>query len=270
MNPLIPIRSTALQNDTIPTVNARDLHAFLEVGKDFSNWIKDRIEKYGFIEGTDYLMIFANFGENSNLIENNDLFYSPKQASKQRKAGRPSKDYALTLGMAKELSMVERNARGKQARLYFIECERQVKAATAPSPFAPKNLSRMQLIQLALDAETERLALEQQIQEQAPKVAFHDAVANAVNGQTVQEVAKVFGTGPNRLFAFMRADKMLMKNNLPYQHHIDAGHFRVVQSHRTDPRGEGHTFTRTLITGKGLIYLQKRLQAPLPLMQVNH
>jgi len=82
MNPLIPIHSTALQHDTIQTVNARDLHAFLEVGKDFSTWLKDRIQQYGFIEGTDFVWVFPSSGGNSKPIETNGLFCSPKRASK--------------------------------------------------------------------------------------------------------------------------------------------------------------------------------------------
>jgi len=105
---LVKISQTPIGNSTVQTVNARDLHAFLEVGKDFSNWIKDRIEQYGFVKDDDYV-VFANSGENPQ-------------------GGRPAKEYALSLDMAKELSMVERNERGKQARQYFIECERQAKA----------------------------------------------------------------------------------------------------------------------------------------------
>jgi anti-repressor protein len=113
-NQLIPVVSRPVGSETIQTVNARQLHQFLCVGKDFSNWIKDRIESFGFVENQDFV-IFANSGEK----------------------GRPSKEYALTLDMAKELSMVERNAKGKQARQYFIECERQAKEQAA----APTTLS---------------------------------------------------------------------------------------------------------------------------------
>lgn len=74
-------------------MNARDLHTFLELGKDFSNWIKDRIVQYGFVENIDYV-VFAKIGENP-------------------RGGRPTKDYFLSLDMAKELSMVERNEKGK-------------------------------------------------------------------------------------------------------------------------------------------------------------
>ena len=93
----------------VQTVNARELHAFLEVGKDFSTWIKDRIEQYGFSEGQDYA-----------------VFDSPELGNQTGRGGdRRSKTYAISLNMAKELAMVERNEKGKQARAYFIECERR-------------------------------------------------------------------------------------------------------------------------------------------------
>jgi phage anti-repressor protein len=91
-------------------VNARDLHAFLNVGRDFSNWIKERIEKYDLIENEDY-QVFAKFGENF-------------------KGGRSKIEYALSMDCAKELSMVEGNERGKQARRYFIACEKKLKEIT--------------------------------------------------------------------------------------------------------------------------------------------
>ncbi len=110
---------TITEQDNKQVVNARELHQFLEVGKDFTNWIKGRINQYGFTENEDF-EVFANFGENS-------------------KGGRPSKEYAISLNMAKELSMVERNEKGKQARRYFIECEKQMRNNVFSS--APKLLT---------------------------------------------------------------------------------------------------------------------------------
>ncbi|WP_334470041.1 antA/AntB antirepressor family protein [Arsenophonus sp. PmNCSU2021_1] len=114
MQNLINIEPKNINGGLIQTVNARDLHEFLAVGKDFSNWIKDRIKQYGFVENIDYI-VFANSGENPF-------------------GGRPAKEYHISLDMAKELSMVERNEKGKQARQYFIECERQAKTATHVIP----------------------------------------------------------------------------------------------------------------------------------------
>ena len=106
MNELIQVAERQIGDGAIQTVNARELHAFLEVGKDFSNWMRDRIQQYGF-------------------VENQDFVCSPILASKKQDArgGHNRKEYHLSLDMAKELAMVERNDKGKQARQYFIECE---------------------------------------------------------------------------------------------------------------------------------------------------
>jgi anti-repressor protein len=82
MNELIKI----MEQDGKRAVSARELHTFLESKQDFSNWIKNRIEKYGFIEGEDY-EVFNKFIENLS-------------------GGRPQIEYALSIDCAKELSMV--------------------------------------------------------------------------------------------------------------------------------------------------------------------
>jgi phage antirepressor YoqD-like protein len=91
-----------------------------------------------------------------------------------------------------------------------------------------------------------------------PKAEFHDRVADADSGQSIGEVAKVLGTGQNRLFAWLRAKKILMSGNHPYQEHLDAGRFKVIdQNPWKDSEGNLHIPTKTLITGKGVIWLQK-------------
>ncbi len=105
MKELIPV----YESESRRVVDARDLHEFLGVGKDFSTWLKDRIEKYGFTEGEDYVEVFPNFGENSGLTD---------------KGGRPTRNYLLSLDTAKELCMVENNEKGRQARKYFIAVEK--------------------------------------------------------------------------------------------------------------------------------------------------
>ncbi len=105
---LIAISEQTINNETIQTVNARDLHEFLEVGKVFGAWINDRINQYGFVENQDYILL-SNFG------------------NQKGSGGHNRKEYYISIDMAKELSMVERNEKGKQARRYFIECEKQAK-----------------------------------------------------------------------------------------------------------------------------------------------
>ncbi len=98
MNELIKITDEA--------VNAKELHAFLSINHRFRDWIGNSIRDYGFKEGQDFRYFFST-SEN----------------------GRKTKEYALTIEMAKELSMVAKTPRGKQARRYFIQCEKIAKRA---------------------------------------------------------------------------------------------------------------------------------------------
>jgi anti-repressor protein len=231
---LIPVFDRNIGGEGVQAVNARDLHAFLEVGKVFGAWITERIDQYGFVVGRDF-EVFSETG-------NNPL------------GGRPAIEYALTLDMAKELAMVERNDQGKRARLYFIECERRAKSAAATLDLRdPKTLLRL-LTQTAETAAT----LQSTVQEQIPKVLFFEAVAASGGAQGIGEVAKVLGTGRTRLFAFLRECGVLMEDNMPRQRHIEEGHLLVRQRVYTDANGESHTYSRVLVTGKGITYLQRR------------
>lgn len=226
------ITTSAIGEDTIPTVNARDLHAFLENGDHFSSWIRDRIKQYSFVQGVD----FTTYSENTEK-------------------GAPRIEYAVSIDMAKELAMVERNEKGKQARQYFIECERRAKGENVHF-LVPQTLP--EALRLAADLAEKVEEQKTQIADLTPKAEFHDKVAQAINCQTIKEVAKVLGTGEKRMFAWLRDHKILMLNNQPYQRFIDSLHFRMVQKQYTDIRGESHTYTQTLVTGKGLAYIQSR------------
>lgn len=107
---LLPVEGRiAEQGHQIPTIEARKLHEFLEVESRFNDWIANRIEQYGFQENQD----FVSFTE---------ILVKPS-------GGRPATSYHLTLDMAKELAMVERNEKGRQARKYFIACEKALLGA---------------------------------------------------------------------------------------------------------------------------------------------
>lgn len=110
----IPITRKQIGPESIQTINARELHSFLEVGKDFSNWMKDRIKKYGFTENQDFVSI--------------DGLTSPNLANAKSRTQKTI-EYHLTLDMAKELSMVENSDKGREARRYFISCEKKLHAS---------------------------------------------------------------------------------------------------------------------------------------------
>jgi len=122
MEELIPIS----ENNGKKAVNARHLHTFLESKRDFSNWIKDRIKKYDFVENQDYSSL-------AEIVE-------------RETGGTTRIEYALSLSCAKEIAMVEGNAKGKQARQYFIECEQRVNQLSKPITPAEHLLQQAQLM----------------------------------------------------------------------------------------------------------------------------
>ena len=102
-NELIKITKDAQGNSV---VSGRDLHEFLEVNTPYTQWF-ERMVGYGFAENVDFIGL--------------------SQKSEKPIGGRPQQDHALTLDMAKEISMIQRTEKGKQARQYFIEVEKAFK-----------------------------------------------------------------------------------------------------------------------------------------------
>ena len=104
MDSLIQITKNTINAAEINSVNAREIHKYLEVKTKFADWIKRAIEKYDFIENQDYAILKNGNGNNAYI------------------------DYIVVLDMAKELAMLENNPKGKETRKYFIEFEKQGKA----------------------------------------------------------------------------------------------------------------------------------------------
>jgi phage anti-repressor protein len=137
MQELIILTRQKLGTEEVQTVNARELHQFLEVSSAFKDWIARRLTDFDFVEGVDFCSFLS-----------------------ESQGGRPSKGYALSIDMAKELAMVERNDKGKEARRYFIECERKAKEAARP-------LSQLEILaqsaQALLELDRKHQAMAQQL-----------------------------------------------------------------------------------------------------------
>lgn len=225
-------------------VSARELHAFLESKQDFSTWIKARIEKYGFIENQDF-EVFHNFMENPN-------------------GGRPLIEYALSIDCAKEISMVEGNEKGKQARRYFIECEKK-----AQNPIM--NLSRIDLAKMIIQSEEEKQALQLEIQENKPLVVFAKALQISEHNILIGELAKILKQngveiGQNRLFDWLRDNSYLIRKgeqrNLPTQRALELCLFEVKTTTINNPDGSVRVTKTTKVTPKGQEYfINKFLKA---------
>ncbi|MEN6547758.1 MAG: phage antirepressor KilAC domain-containing protein, partial [Armatimonadia bacterium] len=108
------------------------------------------------------------------------------------------------------------------------------------------------------DERAARVAAQEQLAIAAPKVECYDRLMSSDGCMSIGEVAKVLGTGQNRLFSFLRARNILKVDNIPYQEHIDAKRFRVIEQTWTE-RGTGtvHPSAKTLVTAKGLDYIRK-------------
>lgn len=190
---LIPVHTNP---DGGNVVMGRDLHAFLEVGTTYSRWIERLIEKYGFSAGQDFL---------------------PKMA-KNNGRGRPQEDHILTLGMAKELSMVQNNDRGRQARQYFIECERrlkQVQPELTPEQLMAKAL--LQAEQTMLEQTQTIEALNTRVEDMEPSYNLGEALLSTEDNIYVGDMAKMlksrglFYGGRTKLFAWLKDNDYIMK-----------------------------------------------------------
>lgn len=168
MGELIPIQD----RDGIQAVMGRDLHAFLGIGKDYTTWFKD-MTAYGFVAGQDF---------------------SPISGNTSPAGGRPRIDHIVSLDMAKEISMIQRTDKGKQARQYFIECERRAKE---PAQLSPEELMA-RAIKVAdstikeLEAKTADQALA--LEAAKPKVEYYDhCVSIESDVMTVKDWGAHFG-----------------------------------------------------------------------------
>jgi anti-repressor protein len=244
MSELIKIENKEINGEKINTANARELHEFLGSKQQFSNWIQKRIKQYDFAQDIDYTAI-------------NDLIYSP-----------PRIDYFVSIDMAKELSMAERTAKGKEIRKYFIECEKKLKEITViEAPTITGMLSDPTALRTALIEYTEKVTeLEVKIEEDRPKVELHDALIEGNRTFDFKESAKFISNnigmkvGQKKLFTLCRKAKIIEKNtNEPYQRHINSGYLVC------EPVLIGSGIWRKVhkqprFTGKGLVWVAPAVQ----------
>ena len=231
MNELIKIT----YNNDRPAVSARDLHDFLEVKTAYKDWFP-RMCEYGFTEGED----FCSFLSEST-------------------GGRPAQDAVLTIDMAKEICMIQRNEKGKLARQYFLQIE---KDWNSPEKVMARAL------QIAGD---KLKKLEAKVEADAPKVLFAEAVSASKTSILVGELAKLLkqngvDIGQHRLFNWMRENGYLIRRkgldfNMPTQKSMELGLFTVKETAITHSDGTVTVSKTTKVTGKGQQYFIEKFLA---------
>ena len=225
------------------TVSGRELHEFLEVGTQYSIWF-DRMAEYGFYENADYQAI----NQKRLTAQGNESALT---------------DHQLTIEMAKEIAMLQRTEKGKQARQYFIELE---KAWNSPE----KIMARA--IQIA-NKQINSLTL--QLEAQHPKVIFADSVSVSNTSILIGELAKIIkGNGVNigekRFFEWLRNNKYLISRkgtdyNAPTQKSMELNLFKVKETVITHSDGHISINKTTKVTGKGQIYFVNKFKTELVL-----
>lgn len=233
MNGLLTINYETEQ----PTVSARELHEGLEINTRFNDWFS-RMTEYGFENGKD--------------------FYS-KMSKTSETGGRPAVDYQISIDMAKQICMIQRNEKGRLYRQYFLDLE---KAWNTPEQIFARALKMA-------DQQIEKLkannaSLVEDVQRMKPKEVFADAVSVSNTCILIGELAKILkqngvDIGQNRLFAWMRENRFLISRkgtdyNMPTQRSMEAGLFEIKERAINNPDGSVRITKTVLVTGKGQQY----------------
>ena len=230
MNELIKVNYTSDR----PTVSARDLHEFLEVKTAYKDWFP-RMCEYGFTEGQD----FCSFLSEST-------------------GGRPAQDAQLTIEMAKEICMLQRNEKGKIARQYFIQLE---KDWNSPERVMARALQIAE--QTLSELKTENAQQKQLLAEYSPKASYYDVVLQTKDALSTSQIAKDYGKSAKWLNAMLH-DLGVQYNQggiwLLYQKYAEQGYTRSKTHVYCGDDGEQHSRLHTYWTQKGRLFIYDLLK----------
>ena len=228
-----------------PVISGRALHSFLEVATPYDKWFPRMVE-YGFTDGLD----FSTFLSEST-------------------GGRPATDHAIRLDMAKEIAMIQRTEKGKQARQYFIQIEKDYnspeKIMARALQIAEKELSNLRL---------ENKVQEQQIAELKPKASYYDLVLQCKNLLSMTEIAKDYGMsakGMNKLLHDLGIQYKQSGIWFLYSKYQSNGYTQTKTQNYSKPDGSQGVTTHTYWTQKGRLFLYELLKANeiLPMIEIE-
>lgn len=234
------VTSRLIGADQVQSVNGRDLHGFLEVGRDYSTWIRDRIDQFSFEADVD----FVTYAD------------APRNGGAGNRGVRT--EYALSIDMAKELAMVERNAKGRDVRRYFIQCEKRANAAAVT---ALPDFTNPALAARAWADQCEGRAIaERRLGEIEPKAAALDRLASTEGMIVISNAAKDLQVEIKWLFAWLMANRWIFrrpgsKRYIGFADKLRSGFVKHKFDDVTMPDGSVVQKERVFLTPKGVARL---------------
>jgi len=225
MNELIRIENRGEKQ----VISARELYEKLEMDKShWKRWANNNIEtSVFFLENIDY----EGFASEAN--------------------GNETKDYWITIEMAKHLCMMSRTVKAHEIRDYFIKIEQ---AWNTPEMIMKRAL---EIANQKAEEATQKLL------DNKYKIDFYDDVTGSSTTAEIATVAKVLNfknIGRNTLFDILRKQGILQKDNMPFQIYVDRGYFRVVESKWNTPNGDVKVNYKTVVYQKGINFISKLLK----------
>lgn len=232
-----------VERDGKQLVSARELHEFLEVKTGLVLWCQ-RMFDYGLKENVDYITFKSESIINQTVVVN---------------------DYALTLDAAKEISMLQRTEKGREARLYFIECEKKL---LEPKSEMELILQGYQTLMNKVEAQKEEIGRKaEQIKELAPAASYAKDVLQSANNWTITTIASELGMTAQKLNQTLRELKIQYKDSdgvwVLYASHKDKGYTSSRTSTYHDTSNKIHTSITTTWTEKGRNFIHAALSQSL-------
>jgi len=218
-----------------PTVSGRELHNFLEATERFSSWF-ERMAQYGFIDGIDFIGC--------------KVFNTQARQELQ--------DYELTIECAKEISMLQRNEKGKKARTYFIDLEKEWNS--------PEKVMARALRIANSTIENLKLTTKQQEQiigELQPKASYYDLILQCKDLISTTLIAKDYGMSANamnKLLHELGVQYNLSGTWLLYQKHAAKGYTQSKTQNYVKTDGSQGSKLHTYWTQKGRLFIYQLLK----------
>ena len=227
-------------------VSGRELHEFLEIKTKYKDWFPRMVE-YGFEEGVDFVKVAQKRATNNLKNPVTTVI-----------------DHAISIDMAKELSMIQRTEKGKQARLYFIECEKKLKTQVPQLTEEQKlallvfegGFSAVEASKKMVELQTKPLL--ETIETQKPKVEYVDKFMNGDGLFLISEIAKKVGITAVRANNILKDNKIIYKNSRKYYPYAKTP--KDWYGYQESVGKDGSVYSQLKWTSKGVYEITKILE----------